>query len=60
MIANLKSIEFSKCEVCVEAKHSKEPFKSVERNSILLELIHSDLGDFKDTPRWKEILDNID
>ncbi|XP_039141238.1 uncharacterized protein LOC120278531 [Dioscorea cayenensis subsp. rotundata] len=42
--------EFSKCSVCVEAKFAKKPFKSVEnRNSKLLELIHTDLADFKNT-----------
>uniref|UniRef100_A0A2N9HZD6 Integrase catalytic domain-containing protein n=1 Tax=Fagus sylvatica TaxID=28930 RepID=A0A2N9HZD6_FAGSY len=30
-------------------KHFKKPFKTVERSSELLELIHSDLGDFKNT-----------
>ena len=47
LIPNLTNSEHSKCEICVEAKHFKKPFKIVERSSELLELIHSDLGDFK-------------
>ena len=46
-IPNLTNSEHSKCEICVEAKHFKKPFKTVERSFELLELIHSDLGDFK-------------
>ena len=33
----------SKCEVCIQAKMTKKPFPKVERNSQLLELIHSDI-----------------
>ena len=49
LIPNLTNSEHPKCEICVEAKHFKKPFKTVERSSELLELIHSDLGDFKNT-----------
>ncbi|CAN1352537.1 Retrovirus-related Pol polyprotein from transposon TNT 1-94, partial [Linum perenne] len=39
-----------KCPVCIEAKFSKKSFKSVaKRTSFPLELIHSDLADFKGT-----------
>ena len=38
---------FSKCEVCVEAKFHKKRFKSIERQNVLLELIHCDLAEFK-------------
>ena len=39
-----------KCHVCVEAKFAKKPFKSVTtRKTDLLELLHSDLVDFKNT-----------
>ncbi|KAJ6791386.1 Uncharacterized protein M6B38_244565 [Iris pallida] len=34
-----------KCEICVQAKHTRLPFKSVYRDSELLELIHSDVCD---------------
>lgn len=41
----------SKCEICVEAKHARKPFSHpIDRKSELLELIHSDLADFKSTP----------
>ena len=46
-IPNLTNSEHSKCEICLEAKHFKKPFKTVERSYELLELIHSDLRDFK-------------
>ncbi|XP_057535237.1 uncharacterized protein LOC130813420 [Amaranthus tricolor] len=37
-----------KCGICVEAKHCKKPFKPVlSRQTELLELVHSDLADFK-------------
>lgn len=47
LIPKLSNMDFSKCEVCVEAKFHKKPFKSMERQIQLLELIHSDRGDFK-------------
>ena len=34
-----------KCEVCVQAKQTRKPHKSVERNAQLLERIHSDVCD---------------
>ena len=36
-----------KCEICVEAKLTKAPFKSVERKTEPLELIHTDVCDLK-------------
>ena len=47
LIPNLTNSEHSKCEICVEEKHFKKPFKTIERSSKVLKLIHSDLGDFK-------------
>ncbi|CAM8986525.1 unnamed protein product [Rhodiola kirilowii] len=42
--------DVSKCEICIEAKHARKSFSSpVYRTSELLELIHSDLADFKNT-----------
>ena len=39
-----------KCPICVEAKHFKKPFKSIsKRQTELLELVHSDLADFKNS-----------
>ena len=41
---------FTKCSVCVEAKYAKKPFKLVtSRQTTLLELVHLDLADFKNT-----------
>lgn len=40
----------SKCQICVESKNAKHPYKSVERNSNPLELIHTDICDMKSTP----------
>ena len=41
------SKDFEKCETCSEAKITKRPHKSVVRNTVLLELIHSDLCAFE-------------
>ena len=38
-----------KCEICVESKFARKLFKSIERSSELLELVHSDLCDLKMT-----------
>ena len=40
----------SNCQICVESKYAKHPYKSVERNSNPLELIHTDICDKKSTP----------
>ncbi|KAL4029933.1 hypothetical protein IC575_008161 [Cucumis melo] len=48
LINTSESHETSKCPICVESKFHKKPFKPVEsRTTDLLELIHSDLADFK-------------
>ena len=40
----------SKCDVCVEAKFAKKPFNSITiKKTKLLEFVHSDLVDFKNT-----------
>ena len=50
LIPNLNSNGHNKCEICVEAKHSRTHFRPVtSRQTELLELIHSDLADFKNT-----------
>ncbi|GKA62780.1 retrovirus-related pol polyprotein from transposon TNT 1-94 [Tanacetum coccineum] len=41
--------EFSKCPICVEAKHAKKSFKNVAYKSTQFCIIHSDLADFKNT-----------
>ena len=49
LIPNLYLENLGKCEVCVESKTKKKSCKSVERELELLSLIHSDLGDLKNT-----------
>ncbi|GAA0152026.1 hypothetical protein LIER_10613 [Lithospermum erythrorhizon] len=50
IIPALSTTEFSKCPICVEAKFTKKPSKPVTlRQSNLLDLIHTDLADFKNT-----------
>ena len=39
-----------KCETCVQGKQTKKAYKSVERNSQLLKLIHSDVCDSNRPP----------
>ena len=46
---NIKDDE--KCEICVEAKLPKKPFKTIDRDSEILELIHSDVCDSGRTTR---------
>ena len=49
LIHNMIDSSNVKCEVCVESISTKKSCKSVERESELLGLIHSDLGDLKNT-----------
>jgi len=52
LIPNMNTENCSKCPVCVEAKFAKQPFKNETTRKIeLLELVHSDLVDFKNTIR---------
>ena len=49
-LLNIMSVPYDqeKCQVCVESKSTKKTCKSIQkRETELLELIHSDLGDFK-------------
>ena len=54
LIPKLSLENHGKCESCVESKTTKKTCKSVERESELLNLIHSDLGDLKkyNDKRW--------
>lgn len=36
-----------KNEICVQVKQPRKPFKSIESNFLLLEIIHSDVCDFQ-------------
>ncbi|KAL0352264.1 UNVERIFIED_CONTAM: Retrovirus-related Pol polyprotein from transposon TNT 1-94 [Sesamum calycinum] len=50
IINTIDASECVKCSVCVEAKFVKKPFKPItHKSTTLLELIHSDLADFKNT-----------
>jgi len=50
LVPNVNTENYSKCPVYVEVKFAKKPFKSViTRKTHLLELVHSDLPDFKNT-----------
>jgi len=50
VISNINTRNYSKCDVCVEAKFAKKPFKSITtRKTELLELVHLDLADFQNT-----------
>jgi len=50
LISNINTENCSKCYICVKAKFAKKPFKSVTtRKTELLELVHSNLADFKNT-----------
>ena len=40
----------SKCPTCVEAKQTTKSFKSIERNTEPLDLIHTDVCDFRTIP----------
>ena len=50
LLPKLDINETQKCEICAESKFARKPFKSIERSSELLELVHSDLCDLKMTP----------
>ncbi|KAK8570584.1 hypothetical protein V6N13_032201 [Hibiscus sabdariffa] len=50
IMPKLDITNFNKCEICVEAKHAKPHFKIVSnRKTELLELIHTNLADFRNT-----------
>ena len=49
LINKLDNSSLDKCEIYVETKITKKPSKQVTRQSELLELVHSDLGDLKHT-----------
>ena len=49
IINSLSETYMDKCEICAETKITKKPCKSIYRETELLSLIHSDLGDLKHT-----------
>ena len=48
-INNIDYSGMSKCQICATSKLTKKTCGSVSRKTNLLELIHSDLGDLKQT-----------
>jgi len=49
LLVDLDSNNINKCEICAEAKTTKKSCFSVNRETELLPLIHTDLGDLKQT-----------
>jgi hypothetical protein len=49
LISSSNYSSMNKCEVCVEAKITKKTCTSVKRETDLLNLMHTDLGDLKQT-----------
>ena len=49
LISGVNNASLNKCEICAEAKLTKKSCKSVQRESELFSLIHTDLGDLKQT-----------
>jgi hypothetical protein len=47
LISSLNYSSINKYEICVEAKITKKTYASVKRETELLSLIHTDLGDLK-------------
>ena len=43
-------INIEKCKTCMLTKITRQPFSNIKRESVMLELIHSDLCDFHATP----------
>ena len=49
IINSLSEANMNKYEICAETKITKKPCKSITRETELLGLVHSELGDFKHT-----------
>jgi len=49
-IPKLKLKEIRKCEICIEIKFEENSFHSIDRNTKLLGLIHSNLRDLNFAP----------
>ena len=49
IINSLSEANMDKCETCAETKITKKPCKSITRETKLLGLVHSGLGDLKHT-----------
>ena len=49
IINSLSEANMDKCEICAKTKITKKPCKSITRETELLGLVHSGLGDLKHT-----------
>ena len=49
LINNIDYLGLSKCQICVTSKLTKKTCKSMSRETKLLEIIHSNLGDLNQT-----------
>ncbi|CAH9143287.1 unnamed protein product [Cuscuta epithymum] len=49
LISSGKKLSLEKCDICVESKQTKKSCPTTHRESELLELIHTDLSDLKNT-----------
>ena len=49
LISSSNYSSMNRCEVCIEAKIIKKTCTSIKRETDLLNLIHTDLGDLKQT-----------
>ena len=43
-------MSIERCRTCMLTKITRQPFPDVQRNSVVLDLIHSDLCDFHASP----------
>ena len=51
LIPKLNIKDNDNCEICVKSKLPKKPFKTIDRDSETLELVHSDVCDSGRTSR---------
>ena len=45
-LISYSNISHEKCEICIQAKITKKPFPKAERNTQILDLIHSDICEY--------------
>ena len=45
-LINCKDVKNDKCEICIQAKMTKKPFPRAERNTQILDMIHTDICEY--------------
>lgn len=45
-LISFRNVSHEKCEICIQAKMTKKPFPKAERNTQILDLIHSDICEY--------------